>query len=129
MRPGSCARTTGARSNGTAAALPTSVMNSRRFTDFLPTGGPADTLPHRGPRTVLPSQQNRPLMSEMAHQRTCYDLRVSLLYTRKQTSFRTFRLRATRRHRPDPRNSVQEAPRPTAAPFLEANNAPPLVDC
>jgi hypothetical protein len=25
--------------------------------------------------------------------------------------------------------AVQEAPRPTAAPFLEANNAPPLVDC
>jgi hypothetical protein len=25
--------------------------------------------------------------------------------------------------------AVQAAPRPTAAPFLEANNAPPLVDC
>jgi hypothetical protein len=31
MRPGSCARTTGARSNDTAAALPISVMNSRRL--------------------------------------------------------------------------------------------------
>jgi hypothetical protein len=31
MRPGSCARATGARSNGIAAALPMSVMNSRHL--------------------------------------------------------------------------------------------------
>ena len=31
MRPGSCARATGDRSNGIAAALPMSVMNSRRL--------------------------------------------------------------------------------------------------
>jgi hypothetical protein len=40
MRPGSCARATADRSNGTAAALAMSVMNSRRLIALSSDGGP-----------------------------------------------------------------------------------------
>jgi hypothetical protein len=61
MCPGSCALAIGSRINGSAAALPMRVMNSRRLMGFVPGEHQKFSITGLGADTCSASQRNRPL--------------------------------------------------------------------